>query len=67
MPDYTLTKEILIGDLQTISGLSEEEAQAATEYIFKNEDKQNTGVIVCSDRDRWIEILEIGLDYGDHQ
>lgn len=59
-----LTKSELIEDLQTLSGLTEEEAKVAAKYVFENEDKGNTGVISCETRDDYIKYMEIGLDYG---
>lgn len=58
-----LTEDLLVEDLRTYSGLTKEQAEQAARYVFENEDPEDTGVITCEDDDRWVELLEIGLDH----
>lgn len=59
-----LTEAELIEDMQTYPGLTKAQAEKAARYVFLNEDKEDIGVITCKTRERWIEIMEIGLDFS---
>lgn len=59
-----LTKELLSEDLQTYAGLTVEQANRAAEYIFIRFVTDGHDLLVCESRERWIEYMEIGLDWG---
>jgi hypothetical protein len=60
-----LTKDLLSEDLQTYSGLTPEQAARATQFIFDHVVTDGEELLVCESRDRWVEYLEIGLEFDD--
>ena len=60
-----ITKRELFLDLQNIAGLTKGEASVASNYIFNNVPNDGHEILECESRDRWVEYLEIGLEFSD--